>query len=174
MVTGLLVFVIFNLFFLFLLFFLMLSFVTGAPFVPTPKRICLKMIEYANLKKGSKVCDLGSGDGRLLFLAAGQEATAYGYEINPYLVFWTHFMNLFNPRRKQIHAAWKSFWSVNLSQFDVIFVYLIPWHMHHLEQKILKEAKPGAVVISHSFIFPKLTQTLADHENHIFVFKKAR
>lgn len=41
----------------------------GVPFLPTRPQ-ARRMIEWAQIKPGMKVIDLGSGTGRLLFLAA--------------------------------------------------------------------------------------------------------
>ena len=74
----------------------------GVPFLPTHKKQALKMLELAGLKPGMKVIDLGSGAGRLLFLAASQGATAVGYELNPFLVLWTRLVILILGKQKQI------------------------------------------------------------------------
>jgi methylase of polypeptide subunit release factors len=68
---------------LFILF--MLSFVLGgAPFVPTPSRVLIRMVELADIKAGEKVYDLGCGDGRVVIEANKKyQARAVGIEISP-------------------------------------------------------------------------------------------
>ena len=41
-----------------------------APYYPTPELIVEKMLQLGNVKKGEKVFDLGSGDGRIVIIAA--------------------------------------------------------------------------------------------------------
>ena len=41
-----------------------------APYYPTPEVIVEKMLQMTNLKKGEKMFDLGSGDGRIVIIAA--------------------------------------------------------------------------------------------------------
>ena len=41
-----------------------------APYYPTPEIIVEKMLQLGGLKAGEKVFDLGSGDGRILIMAA--------------------------------------------------------------------------------------------------------
>ena len=151
-------------------FFLVLSFYTGAPFVPTRAKASKRMIELAHISKGTRVYDLGSGDGKLLFMAAEKGAIATGFEINPFLVLFTNVKALFYPYRTRIRAVWKNFWFTDLSQADVIFLYLIPWKMEKLEQKFLKETKPGTKIISNSFIFPNIPCTQKDEANHVYLF----
>src|SRR6266480_7419209 len=41
-----------------------------APYYPTPLTIVQKMLELGGLKPGEKMFDLGSGDGRIVIMAA--------------------------------------------------------------------------------------------------------
>jgi SAM-dependent methyltransferase len=164
------IFLIIQLIFALFFFFLVLSFYTGAPYVPSKSKSAKRMIELAHITKGTRVIDLGSGDGKLLFLAASYGAIATGYEINPFLVLFTNIKAFFSPHRTHIRAIWKNFWNSNLSNADVVLLYLIPWKMEKLEQKLLKETKPGTCIISNSFIFPHIPSTDKDEVNHIFVF----
>jgi len=147
-----------------------LAFVTGAPFVPSTTHVSKTMIDVAHIKKGETVYDLGSGDGRLLFLAAYLGANAIGLEINPYLVLFTNIKALCSPYRKTIHAIWKNFWRADFRNADVVFVYLLPWRMKQLEEKLLLELKPGSRIVSNSFIFPNVPCTKKDEKHHVYLF----
>ena len=46
-----------------------------APFYPTPMQVAVKMLQEAELKAGELHYDLGSGDGRLVILAAVRPGT---------------------------------------------------------------------------------------------------
>ena len=140
-----------HIFFALLIFCLVLSFFTGAPYVPTTNKAAHAMMKHANMTKGSKVYDLGSGNGKLLFLAAQKGATAIGFEINPFLVLFTNIKSFFSPYRTRVHAVWKNFWHADLSRADIIFLYLVPWHMDRLENKLIKEARPGTRIVCNTF-----------------------
>jgi len=164
-------FLLFHLLFALLVLFLVLAFVTGAPYVPSTDPVSHAMIRFARLKKGKKIYDLGSGDGKLLFLAANEGADATGFEINPFLVLLTFFKSLRSPYKKHIHCQWKNFWTAPFSDADVVFVYLLPWRMETLEKKLMKECKKETRIISNSFIFPHLKKIQADEKNHVYVFR---
>ena len=157
--------------FVVLLFYLCLAFVTGAPFVPSTDPTAVAMIKFARIKKGVKVYDLGSGNGKLLFLAAQQVATAVGLEINPLLVIWSRLRAFLSPYRGMVSTRWQYFWRANLSDSDVVFVYLLPWRMEKLEKKLKQELKPGAVIVSNSFIFPHWKILRQDPKHHVYVFR---
>src|SRR5262245_4523739 len=54
-----------------------------APYYPTPETIVEKMLQLGGLKAGEKMFDLGSGDGRIVILAAQKfHADAVGVELN--------------------------------------------------------------------------------------------
>ncbi len=165
------IFLIFNFIFVILIFFLTIAFITGAPFVPSTSKTSEVMITLAKLKKGMKVYDLGSGDGRLLVLAAKQGAKAVGFEINPFLVLFCEIRFLFHPLRSKIRTQWKNFWYANIHDADVVFLYLIPWRMENLAAYLKKHLKPGALVVSNSFIFPNWRIIRQDTKNHVYVFR---
>ena len=164
-------FLFLNLSFALFMLFLTLAFVTGAPFVKSNKQAVDAMIRLAKIKPGIKVYDLGSGDATLLFRAASLGATAFGLEINPFLVLWSWLKILFSPYRTKIIVRWKNFWHADLSQADVVFVYLLPWRMKMLENHIKKHCKPGTRIVSNSFIFPSLKSLEADKEAHVYSFR---
>src|SRR3977135_207323 len=54
-----------------------------APYFPTPETIVQKMLQMGGLKAGEKMFDLGSGDGRIVIMAAQKfHAEAVGVELD--------------------------------------------------------------------------------------------
>ncbi len=68
------------------LFFLVISIFTGAPYLGIVPESLDQIIAFANIKRGKKTLDLGSGDGRIVIAMAKKGAIAHGYEINPFYV----------------------------------------------------------------------------------------
>lgn len=153
----------------FFLLFLIIAFITGAPFVPTSNPAVSVAIKLAKLKKGDTIIDLGSGDGRILFAAAKQGATAIGYEINPFLVLYTNIRAKLS-KNNRVKAKWKNFWTSSFHEADAVFVYLLPWKMKALEKKLIRELETGSRVVSNSFIFPHLKPLDSDTSHHIHSF----
>ena len=57
------------------------------PFITSPDNVTLEMLSAARVRQGDHVIDLGSGDGRIVILAAKRfGATGLGVEIDPQLV----------------------------------------------------------------------------------------
>lgn len=165
------IFGIINILFALAVFYLTLAFVAGAPFVPSTVKTAEVMIRFAHIKPGMKIYDLGSGDGRLLFAAAERGAEATGFEINPFLVILTAIRCLFSRRRSAVSVRWQNFWSADFRDADVIFVYLLPWRMEALKNKIAACVKPGTLVVSNSFIFPGWKIVEEDRRHHVYAFK---
>ncbi|MCX6794068.1 MAG: hypothetical protein NTY06_03105, partial [Candidatus Gottesmanbacteria bacterium] len=90
-------------------------------------------------------------------------AHAIGYEINPILVLFSKL------RGTKTH--WKNFWHADIHDADVIFVYLLPWKMKRLADKLKGELKPGTTIVSNSFIFPNWKIVRQDTVNHVYVFR---
>lgn len=166
-----LLFLIGNLIFALFIFFLTLAFVTGAPFVPSTKRTSESMIGLAHITRDMHVYDLGAGDGRLLFQAAQKGANAIGFEINPFLVLFTKLKILLSRKQKNVRVFWKNFWNADFGDADIVFIYLLPWKMEKLEQKLCTVLKPGSLVVSNSFVFPHLTAVASDISAHVYVFR---
>lgn len=171
METLLILFIGVQLLFAVLLFFLTLAFIMGAPFVPSARNEAESMIELAGIKRGINVYDLGSGDGRILIMAARRGALATGFEINPFLVFLTMLRARLNGLGHLVKVRCMNFWHADIHDADIIFIYLIPWRMDRLKDKLLAELKPGATVVSNSFIFRNWRVFKSDPEHHIYVFR---
>lgn len=154
-----------------MIFFLTIAFVTGAPFVPSCRPVTESMLKLAKLKPTDIVYDLGSGDGRLILAAAKTVKYAVGVEINPFLVILSEIRRICSPVPNKLQFKLSNFWKTNISDADIVFVYLLPWKMQELENKLKTELKSGARIVSNSFIFPNLKMVNKDEENHVFVFE---
>lgn len=139
------------------------------PFMPTHKKQARKMMDLAEIKVGMKVVDLGSGAGRLLFLAAERGAFAVGYELNPFLVLWTKLMIILKGRQDLVKVHYKTIYDANIKDADVIMMFLFPSHMIKIIPK-LDEAKSGAKILAYTF--PAKNWTPIKHEEAIYVYKK--
>ncbi len=129
--------------------------VSGAPFVPTGSKTVEKMIRFANIKASEKVYDLGCGDGRIVFEASRLGANAVGIEIS-FPVYWFALLRKKIFKEKgEIRRG--SLWDVDISDADVIFVYLLPKMMKRFSELKISTLQKGTRIISHGFELPGYT-----------------
>ncbi len=124
----------------------------GAPYLPIMRRPAVDLLDLAELQRGDTLIDLGSGDGRLLKLAAQRGARAIGYEINP----WLYLISLINcySHRDLIEIHLADYWRVKLPVADVICVFLIQRYMGRLDAKLSKELTRPTILVSYVFSLP--------------------
>ena len=123
-----------------------------APFVASPQPIVDKMLEIASVKAGETVYDLGCGDGRILIAAAQRyKAKGVGVEISERLVKSTtdniRRMNL----QDMITIRHGHLLEVDLSDADVVMIYLETGSNELLKPNLEKFLKAGSRVVSHDF-----------------------
>ena len=124
---------------------------TLGEYLPTPEKVVENMLHVANLKQGEKLIDLGSGDGRVCFMAAQKfGAVATGCEINKKL--WAESQEKLknNNLESQVKLLNKSIEKTDLKDFDVITLYSNHFGQFKLLEHVLASAKPGARVVAHS------------------------
>lgn len=155
-------------FIVFLIYTVIIGDILGAPFVSSSKEKVKRMVRAAGIKHGERVYDLGSGDGILLFEAIKQGAQTIGFEVNPFLTWWSRF----KARRLKVHDRMtvhrKNFLSADLRDADVVFMYLWPKTNARLREKLKRELKAGARVVSNVFPIPGWTVDI--EEDGIFVY----
>lgn len=141
---------------------------TGAPFVPSKKEKIKTILELANIKSGEIVYDLGSGDGALIFEAALHGAQTVGIEINPFLVLYSRFLAGRIGLKNRAAIKWMDFRKFSLSSADVVFLYLWPDTNAKLREKLERELKKGARIVSNSF--PIKGWTPLQEKNGVFLY----
>lgn len=114
------------------LFFLLRTLVVSltmfyrVPFVPSGD-LFKEAIKYLDIKDGDTVLDIGSGDGRVLLYASKKypDASFVGIEKNLPLVIYSNILKLFSGR-KNVHFKCKDALEYDISDFDAIYLYLLP------------------------------------------------
>ena len=126
-----------------------------APYYPTPETIVQKMLELGGLKAGEKVYDLGSGDGRIVILAAQKfHAEAVGVELDRDLCKQSLERIQKLGLEKTAHIINGDLLAQNYSSADLVTVYLLPDSINNKVQPMLdRQLKKGARVVAHDFEF---------------------
>ena len=125
-----------------------------APFYPTPATIVEKMLQLGALKAGEKMFDLGSGDGRIVIMAAQKfHADAYGVELDKELAKQSLEKIRKLGLEKTAHILNGDLLRQNYSSADLITVYLLPVSNDKVQPLLDKQLKKGARVVAHDFEF---------------------
>ena len=124
-----------------------------AAYVPTPELVVKQMLEMAGLKPGETLYDLGSGDGRIVRTAARDfGANAIGVELDKGLISNSMRQIKAENLEEKVRIIEGNFFETDLSAADVVTLYLRQDTNDRLAGKFKKELKPGARVVSYTFI----------------------
>ncbi|XP_057566161.1 ATP synthase subunit C lysine N-methyltransferase isoform X7 [Hippopotamus amphibius kiboko] len=101
------------------------------PFVPATTKQVENVVKMLRGRRGPLV-DIGSGDGRIVIAAAKEGFTAVGYELNPWLVWYSRYC----ARREGVQASARFYisdlWKVTFSQYSNVVIFGVP-QMTHLQ-----------------------------------------
>lgn len=135
-----------------LVFSLTAAAASAAPWLPTYRKDIGRILKLAGLKPGDLFYDLGCGDGRLITAASREGARSIGFDFSllPYI------LTRLRLAREKTGATirYRDFFRQDLSQADVVYMFLTPRVMPRMRDKLRKELRPGAKVISYYFSIP--------------------
>ena len=121
------------------------------PFITSPDNVTLEMLTAAGVKRGDHVIDLGSGDGRIVILAAKRfEATGLGVEIDPRLVELSKANAKSAGVADKVEFRVQDLFKTDLSPASVVTMYLLPEVNLQLRPSLLA-LKPGTRIVSHDW-----------------------
>ncbi|HLI83663.1 MAG TPA: methyltransferase domain-containing protein [Bryobacteraceae bacterium] len=152
-----------------------------APFYPTPETVVTKMLQLGELKAGEKMFDLGSGDGRIVIMAAQvYHADATGVELDKSLVR----QSMERIRKLGLEGNARiingDLLKEDYSAADLVTVYLLPLSNDRVQPLLDRELKKGARVVAHDFEFrgwtPEKTVTIDDdgegRSHKLYLYRK--
>jgi tRNA1(Val) A37 N6-methylase TrmN6 len=152
-----------------------------APYYPTPEIVVGKMLQLGELKAGEKMFDLGSGDGRIVIMAAQKfHAEAVGVELDKDL--WKSSMDKIRKLglEKTARIVNGNLLNQNYGSADLVTVYLMPGFIDKVQPLLDRQLKKGARVVSHDFEFsnwtPEKSEKIADdgegRSHTLFLYRK--
>ena len=125
-----------------------------APYYPTPLTIVEKMLDLGELKAGEKMFDLGSGDGRIVIMAAQKykaDATGVEFVDDLYRQSMQKIRTLgLEKTARIIHG---DIFKQDYSSADMITVYLLPASNNKLRPLLEQQLMKGTRIVSHDFPF---------------------
>ncbi len=176
-----LIFLIVSLVFVLLVLFVNFSgflgfILTRVPYVRTYRSEIKFIAEKLSISSNDIFYDLGSGDGRVVFLINKLSgATCVGYE----LTWWTHLLAklklVVKGQRSNVEFKNQNFFKHSWNGANYIYGYLYPPLMGRVEEKFLTDCKPGSVAIIRDFPFPNLKPLEICNmpkKHEIYIYKK--
>lgn len=125
--------------------------VEDVPFITSPDNVTLEMLRAANVGPSDHVLDLGSGDGRIVILAAKRfGASGLGVELVPDLVERSNKSAQDAGVANRVSFKVQDLFKTDLSQATVITMYLLQEVNLQLRPAILA-LRPGTRVVSHDW-----------------------
>jgi len=123
-----------------------------APYVGTPLPVVRQMLTLAEIKPGEVVYDLGSGDGRVVIMAAQEfGARAVGVELRGDLVKQAQNRVFELSLQGKVKILQSDLFDVNVSPADVVFLYLTTSANEKVKPKLESELRRGTRVVSHDY-----------------------
>lgn len=126
------------------------------PFVPATSKQIENVVKMLHQRKGPLV-DIGSGDGRIVIAAAKEGFEAVGYELNPWLVWYSRYRAWQEGVQGSARFYVSDLWKVTFSQYSNVVIFGVPQMMLQLEKKLELELEDDARVIACRFPFPHWT-----------------
>jgi protein-L-isoaspartate O-methyltransferase len=138
-----------------------------APYYPTPETIVERMLDLGELKSGEKMFDLGSGDGRIVIMAAQKyHADATGIELDGDLYISSEAKIRKLGLQQTARIVHGDILKQDYSSANLVTVYLLPESTIKARPILEAQLKKGTRVIAHDFGItgwtPAKTITIAD------------
>src|SRR5262245_13744337 len=132
--------------------FAMRAAMAQVPFVPTPSEVVERMLAMAKVAKDDYVIDLGSGDGRVVRLAAQKfGARGFGVDLDAELVARSISLARRDGVSARVSFLAQDLFKTDISEATVLTMYLLPAVNMQLRPRLLAELRPGTRVVSHDF-----------------------
>ena len=126
-----------------------------APYVSSPLEQVRLMLRVAKVKPGELVIDVGSGDGRIVILAAEEYgARAIGIELDAELVAHSRSVVAARGLDDRVSILHANALDVDISPADVVTLYLTPQGLALLRPYLERTLRPGTRVVSNVFQIP--------------------
>lgn len=135
---------------------------SDAPYVPTKMDQIRKILKLAGVKKGRRFYELGSGDGRVVFVAAKLRADSVGIEQSWLRVLYSRYKQSLSLRDKTVSHSSSgntkfyhgNIFSKTYEDADIVYIYLLHKGVKKLEEKLKKELPKGSTIITQTYHFP--------------------
>jgi 2-polyprenyl-3-methyl-5-hydroxy-6-metoxy-1,4-benzoquinol methylase len=141
-----------------------------APYQVTPMPVVERMLDLAGVAPGVRLVDLGCGDGRIVIAAARRGARALGIDIDPARIACAEAAARESGVQENARFAQGDLFAADLSDADVVTLFLLGHVNAWLEGKLRSELKPGARVAGYAFPMPNWAPTAEEAHDRVAVY----
>jgi hypothetical protein len=143
----------------------------GAPWVPTPRGKVKKMLQFAEVDERDILYDLGSGDGRIVIMAAKEfGARSIGIEVDPLRVLWSRFGIWRRRLKHNAEIVRCNLFNADLSDATVVTLYQGHNVNKRIRAKLDSSLRPGTRVVSYRFLMTGWTPSKTDEDSSIYLY----
>ncbi len=122
-----------------------------APFRKTPTAAIERMLDLALVGPGTRLFDLGCGDGRIVIAAARRGADARGIDIDPHRIAQARAAAMLAGVEGSARFEQGDMFAADLAQADVVTLFLLSHVNRWLQTKLRGELRTGARIVSYTF-----------------------
>ena len=142
--------------------------------VPTPDAVVDRMLRMAQVTPGDYVVDLGSGDGKIVILAAQRFGVrGLGIEYDPDMVELSRCLAREARVAEMTRFERGDIFASDFTQATVVTMYLLPELNRRLRPLLFARMKPGTRIVSHQFTMgdwqPDESSSVDDKASHFWV-----
>jgi len=147
----------------------------GAPWHPLSNENIRRIIKFAELQPGDTFYDLGSGDGRVLIEASSNQCLrGVGVEIDPIKVWLSRYFIIAAKLTNKIRIYRGNMFNFDVSEADVIYLYLTHQALDRLFPEILDRMKPSARIVCYRFCIRNLEPTKVNEDKNLFLYRVSK
>ncbi|MBI3190281.1 class I SAM-dependent methyltransferase [archaeon] len=141
----------------------------GASWISTPKNKFNKIAKAVMMKPSQRVYDLGCGNGKFLaYVSKRYGVFVRGVELDPFR--WLYANLQLKIAGAKGHVILGNFYKTDISNADVVFIYLPQDTVDKIQQK-LKTAKKGTLIVSYVSACKKLRLVKSLKNDRIYVYR---
>lgn len=143
----------------------------GSPWHPISRRDLKRALDFCETQAGERIIDLGSGDGRVLIVAAKEyDLMGTGIEIDPLKVWLANLRIRFAGVQDKIKIVRANIFDADYREADILFIYLTHQAIDKLFPKILNQLKPNAKILCYRFCIQGMAPDKISADKTLFLY----
>jgi precorrin-6B methylase 2 len=154
-------------------YFVFASFLYGAGYQPTPRRVVEAMLTKGDVGPNDVLYDLGAGTGAIVFRAARERgARVVGVEVEPVRIAILRLRRRFGGPSDRVTIRWGNLFDLDFRPATVVAVFLWPAAMERLKPLLEAQLRAGSRIVSHWHPVPGWEPIEYDAANRVYLYRR--